>query len=195
MPTVDSMIKQLKPEVSERRFIHSINTMETAKSLAKRLKADVAKCETAGLLHDCAKNITGVMAIEMCERYGIELDYVLRQQTSLLHGYLGRIVAKEKYGIKDDEILDAIEHHTMGRPAMGLVEKIIFLADYIEPHRFFAGVEELRVIAYKKPDYAVVVAIDGTIRKIISKGEMIHPKILDTRNYYISIQEGEMDGI
>jgi predicted HD superfamily hydrolase involved in NAD metabolism len=194
MAALDSMIDFLKMEVSERRFIHSLNTMKTAMDLAKRLRADIKKCQTAGLLHDCAKNIIGSRAIDMCSRYDIELDYVLRNQTSLLHGYLGRIVAREKFGIEDEEVLNAIANHTMGRPAMSTVEKIVFLADYIEPHRFYPGVEELRELAYKDPDCAVVVAVDTTIKKILSKRELLHTRIIETRNYYISIK-GDMDGI
>ncbi len=194
MAALDSMIDFLKMEVSERRFIHSLNTMKTAMDLAKRLRADIRKCQMAGLLHDCAKNIIGSRAVDMCSRYGIELDYILRNQTSLLHGYLGKVVAREKFGIVDEEVLNAIANHTMGRPDMSMVEKIVFLADYIEPHRFFPGVEELRDIAYKDPDLAVVVAIDTTVKKILSKRELLHPRIIDTRNYYISIK-GDMNGI
>ena len=194
MPTLDSMIEFLKMEVSERRFIHSINTMETAGKIAKKLDADENKCQIAGLLHDCAKNIIGNKAIEMCKKYGIELDYIFRKQTNLLHGYLGRIVAKNKFGIDDEDVLNAIANHTLGRPAMAPVEKAIFLADYIEPHRFFSGVEELRELVFKDPDQAIIVSIDSTIKKILAKEEMLHPKILDTRNFYISIQ-GESNGI
>jgi predicted HD superfamily hydrolase involved in NAD metabolism len=193
MQAIDDMIVFLKKEVSERTFVHSVSTMETAVRIAERFGADVRKCAAAGLLHDCAKGITGSGAIRMCLRNGIRPDDIQKRHTVLLHGCLGRIIARDALGVDDEEILDAIGSHTMGRPAMSMVEKIIFLADYIEPHRSFTGVGKLRKITYEDPDKAVIYAIDGTIRDILSKGDLLHPGIIDTRNYYI-LKRGESDG-
>jgi predicted HD superfamily hydrolase involved in NAD metabolism len=194
MASVGEMMGSLKTEVSERRFIHSVSTMETAVLLAGKYGADADKCAAAGLLHDCAKGVCGDRALRMSRENGIELDYILERCTILLHGYLGRVIARSRFGIDDEDVLNAIANHTMGRPAMSLTEKIIFLADYIEPHRSFTGVGKLRKMVHEDLDKAVIYAIDGTIRKILSKGDLLHPRILDTRNYYI-LKQGESDGV
>lgn len=126
-----SLASTLRPK----RFRHTLGVAHTAAMLAACHGADVKRAELAGMLHDCAKYLTGSEMIQQCERNGLAMSPVERENTALLHGKLGAWLAGTRYGIRDAEILSAIEYHTTGRPAMGLLEKILYIADYIEPDR------------------------------------------------------------
>ena len=188
MLQIKQLMERLRTEVSGEKYAHSVNTMKTAGQIAGELGADPVKCRIAGLLHDCAKSVAGKEAVELCIMNGFRPDDILTKEPHLLHGYLGRLNARVRFGIDDNEILDAIEHHIMGRPGMTATEKVVFIADYIEPDRSFRGVVKLRELVTKDIDLAIITAIDGTIKKILSSGDLLHPKIIETRNYYISIK-------
>ena len=132
------MITLLSKELKESRLMHTFGVIDTATALAKAYQADIKKCERAALLHDCAKYMPLEDMIAICERNFVELNDVEKSKDSLLHAKAGACLAYEKYGIKEKEILDAIKYHTTGRPDMSLIEKIIFVSDYIEPGRDFS---------------------------------------------------------
>lgn len=132
------MITLLSKELKESRLMHTFGVIDTATALAKAYQADIKKCERAALLHDCAKYMPLEDMIAICERNFVELNDLEKSKDSLLHAKAGACLAYEKYGIKDKEILDAIKYHTTGRPDMSLIEKIIFVSDYIEPGRDFS---------------------------------------------------------
>ena len=129
------MIMLLSKDLKESRLLHTLGVMDTASALAKAHCADVRKCETAALLHDCAKYMPIDEMIAICERNFIKLSDLEKEDEGLLHSKAGACLAYEKYGIKDSEILEAIKWHTTGKPDMSLIEKIIFISDYIEPNR------------------------------------------------------------
>lgn len=129
------MIMLLSKDLKESRLLHTLGVMDTASALAKAHGADVRKCETAALLHDCAKYMPIDEMIAICERNFIKLSDLEKEDEGLLHSKAGACLAYEKYGIKDSEILEAIKWHTTGKPDMSLIEKIIFISDYIEPNR------------------------------------------------------------
>lgn len=183
--TKDEMLSKLEKAVSKNRLIHSINVMNTAVKMAERFGANMEKAEIAGLLHDCAKNIKGKEAIALCEELGIEVDEIERIQTGLLHGALGAKLAEMEYKIEDAEILKAILYHTTGREKMGLLEKIIFLSDYIEPGRNFPGVDIIRAQAMNDLDGAILAALDRTITHVIQRKQLLHPRTVNARNYMI----------
>ena len=182
--TIDNIIENLKGTLEEKRFNHSIGVMEMAVKLAKIHGADENKAELAGLLHDCAKNIPYDDMYKMCADFRIELDEVTMKQPGLVHAFLGAYIAKRDYGI-DDEIYDAIYYHTVGKPDMAILTKIIYIADSIEKNRHYEGVEELRELAYEDLDKALVMQIDNTIRSVLRKGTLLHTNTIDTRNYYL----------
>lgn len=183
--TIDEMKVQLEKELSPRRFTHSLNVMLTAVRLAKDYNEDGEKAAVAGLLHDCARNIRGAKVFELCEKYGIMIDEVSAVQPELLHGPLGSRIAGTVYGIEDKAVLEAIGCHTTGKYNMGLLDKIIFIADYIEPGRKFKGVEEVRKAARKNLDLAVLMALDKTILHVVGKKALIHTDTVKARNYII----------
>lgn len=180
------MESKLKGMLLEKRYRHSVNVMETAVKMAEFYNADVEKARVAGLLHDCAKNYSTAQMLELCNLYGIELDSVSKAQPGLIHAFLGAEVAKREFGIDDDEIYDAIYYHTVGKPAMNLLTKIIYIADGIEPLRTYEGVDTLREIAFHDIDKAIIYQMDMTIKQVIKKGTLLHPGTVNTRNYYIS---------
>ena len=183
--TIDQMKEQLKNNLLEKRFNHSVGVMETAVALARLYGADEEKAAIAGLLHDCAKNYSKEDMFALCIEYGIELDDVMKKSTGLIHGLLGAEVAKRDYGIDDEEIYDAIYYHTVGKPDMSLLTQIIYIADGIEPLRHYDGVDRIRELAEENLDKALILQIDYTIKSVISKGGLLHTNTIDTRNYYL----------
>ena len=183
--TIDEMREKLKLALTEKRYNHSIGVMQTAVSLARQYGADVEKTAIAALLHDCAKNYSKSEMLELCEKYNVELDPISRESTGLIHGFLGAVLAYEYYEAGDPEIYDAIYFHTIGKPDMSLITKIIYLADGIEPNRSYEGVERIRETAFEDIDRALIMQIDSTIKSVISKGGLIHTNTIDTRNFYL----------
>jgi len=176
------MRAKLKKSLSETRYIHSLNVMEEAVKLAVHYNADVEKARIAGLLHDCAKNIGKDEEERLVRKYGIVTDDIQRQSSALMHSIIGMYIARDEYGVDDEEILSAIYWHTTGRPGMTLHEKIIFVADYIEPGRNFDVVKRVREYVYEDLDRCILLCTDSTIMYLIQKGKVIHPYTLDTRN-------------
>jgi predicted HD superfamily hydrolase involved in NAD metabolism len=173
---------KLKKLLSDERFNHSLGVMETSEKLAVRYGIDVEKAKIAGLLHDCAKNLREDELVALANKYGIQIDDVLEKSPTLLHGPVGGYMIEDYFGIHDDEIKRAIMLHTTGDRDMTLLDKIIFLADYIEPNRNFDGVENLREMAYKNLDEAVIMALDETIKYVIEKGQLLYQKTVIARN-------------
>ena len=128
--------RKLGKELDGYRYRHTLGVMYMAAALAMRYDITLLQnAQVAGLLHDCAKGIPNDKKIKMCEKRGIEITLIERKNPSLLHAKLGAALAKEKYGVSDPDILGAIRWHTTGKADMSMLEKIIFIADYIEPMR------------------------------------------------------------
>lgn len=156
--------KKLRKELDEDRYTHTLGVMYTSAALAMRYGVDLEKAQVAGLLHDCAKCIPNEKKLKMCEKYNIPITRVENNAPFLLHSKLGAYLAKEKYGVKDEEILQAIVWHTTGKPDMTLLEEIVFLADYIEPMRWKAeNLEEIRRTAFVDLDLAVYMTLRDTL--------------------------------
>lgn len=162
--------------LSEERFTHSLGVADEAVKIARRYNADTDSAYIAGLLHDCAKDYTPKKKIKLAKKYNFHIDYIMEQQVDLTHSFLGSFVAEDKYGITDRDVLNAIEYHTTGRDNMSLLEKIIFLADSIEPNRKpYPDLERLRKLVYEDIDKAMQFSLETTIDYNIRKGRLIHP--------------------
>lgn len=180
---------KLKKSLKPNRYIHSLNVMSSAADLSKSFGVDVKKAGLAGLLHDCARDLTLDKALMLCRKFQIETDEITRLQPEfLLHGPIGAKIAEFEYGINDGAVLNAIRFHTTGRENMGLLDKIIFVADAIEPNRNYPGVEEIRKIAFDDLDLAVLMSMDKTLAYILSNGNLIHPDTVNARNYIIRME-------
>ena len=149
-----------------------------------RYGADIYKARIAGLLHDCAKNVSDDKQLDLCKKYKLPISDTEKKLSYLLHAKLGAYIAKKEYGVKDKEILSAIEYHTTGKPDMKMLEKIVFVADYIEPGRDKAPrLDEIRVEAFQDIDYAMLMIFDDTISYILSSDGIIDNTTLDAYNY------------
>lgn len=179
------MKAELEKILPPKRFLHSIGVAEEAVKLAKLYGADADKAYTAGLLHDCAKGYSIDEQIRMCNDLGVSLDAASLKCVAVIHAPLGAEIAKQKYGISDVEILDAIRYHTVGAANMTTLIKIIYLADMIEPSRDFEGVEHIRALSLKNLDEAVLAALEKSIEFNLKKKTIIHPDTLTAWNYMI----------
>lgn len=179
--------KKVKKNISKNRYEHTLGVEFTSASLAMRYdSALINKARIAGILHDCAKNIGEDKLIKVCKDNNLPIsEYDKKNAESLLHGRVGAIYAGEIYDIDDMEIIDAIKYHTLGRPQMTLLEKIVFTADYIEPGRDkAANLELIRRTAFLDIDEAVYLIVRDTIDYLKNKGDVIAPVIYDVFEYY-----------
>ncbi|MCY6959727.1 bis(5'-nucleosyl)-tetraphosphatase (symmetrical) YqeK [Clostridium brassicae] len=185
MWTEDKIVQYLKENLKESRFKHSISVMDTAIKLADIYGEDIEKAKIAGLVHDCAKYLQRERMLSVAREYGYDITKVCFKNSSLLHGVAGAYVAKNIIGIEDEDILNSIAYHTTGRRNMSMLEKIIFIADYIEPLRDFPGVDVVREMAFKDIDKSLIMAFDRTIKYVIEKGQLLHNDTVEARNYMI----------
>ncbi len=177
--------KRLKKELDKDRFAHTLGVMYTAGSLAMAHQADLEKALYAGLLHDCAKCIPNQKKIKLCKKYGIGISAMEEQNPFLLHAKLGAYLAKKDYKVKDEEILHAIRVHTTGEPGMGVLDKIIYIADYIEPNRCKApDLKEARRLAFEDLDAAMVKILSDTLDYLGGRNAQTDPKTLETYQYF-----------
>ena len=150
--------------------------------------ADVEKALIAGLLHDCAKYVPNDKKISKCKKRGIPISKCEYDNPELLHAKLSAVYAKEKYGITDPEILSAITYHTTGHPGMTLLEKIIYIADYIEPNRnMLPEMEIIRKEAYSDIDVCLLHILKNCVNYLGKKGSAIDPLTQETYDYYRNI--------
>ncbi|MBE5921543.1 MAG: HD domain-containing protein [Lachnospiraceae bacterium] len=177
----EDLKKRLKPS----RYAHTVGVYHTAISLAMRYGVPLKKAAFAGLLHDCAKYGTDEEILAKCDKYGVVLTDEERLALPILHAKLGMYYAKERYGIADEDILNAISFHTTGRIAMSDLEKIIFVADYIEPGRTEAPrLDEIRAEAFKNMDAAICMIYEDTLAYLKAKNRAIESTTLNAFHYY-----------
>ena len=146
MTSLEEAYEYVKKNLKENRFIHTLGVIEEAKKLAKINGVSEEKAEMAALCHDIAKNIPKTEMLEIMKENNIILTEDEENSPSIWHSILGPIVTKKELKIEDEEILSAIRWHTTGKENMTKLEKIIYIADMIEPSRDFDGVEELRKV-------------------------------------------------
>lgn len=184
------LIRTLEQELNYKRFVHTLAVAGTAASLAMCYGADIEKAEIAGLLHDCAKCLDVRKMQRLCEKAGLEISPYERSSGSLLHSKAGSVLATEKYGVSDPDLLNAIRYHTTGRPGMSLLEKIIFVADYIEPGRFSAkNLPLVRKMAFADIDEALLKILYDTLVYLNSTGNTVDPMTQKTYDYYKRLDE------
>ena len=164
-----------------KRIPHVLGTEQEAVRLAERYGADVRKAQVAALLHDCTKKLDMEQQLALCRRYGIRLDELEQKALKLLHAKTGAAIARDVFGV-DDEIYRAIWWHTTGHANMTLLEKIIYLADYIEPSRDFPGVDKLRSVCYKDLDEGLLLGLEMSIEEMTNMGNPVHHATIEARD-------------
>ena len=179
------MIRTIQKELKYPRFIHTLGVAFTATSLAARYGADIRKAETAGILHDCAKYLDVAQMERLCINAGIPISMIESGNGSLLHSKAGCVLARDKYGVEDPEILNAIAWHTTGKPDMTLLEKILFIADYIEPGRDKAPhLDSIRAAAFDDLDTALRMILKDTLEYLRKDGKPIDEMTQKTYDFY-----------
>lgn len=184
--------EQLKRQQDAERFEHSIGVMYTAASLAMRYDYDVEKAMLAGLLHDCAKCLPNEQKIEECRQRNIPISDVEYQSPFLLHAKLGAAYAAEKFHVCDVEILHAIQYHTTGCVDMSLLDKIIYVADYMEPNRTKGKrLGEIRKMAYCNLNECITMILQDNLAYLEEKDFAIDPLTEQVYKFYSKEQSHE----
>ncbi len=176
--------------LSEKRFKHSLRVANVARDLADYYGVDTNKTYLTGLLHDYAKGISGDQLLAIAEENNLIENEVDRQVPDLLHAPVGAHLLKKEVGINDEEILNAVKFHTLGSVEMKEMDKIIFLADMIEPGRDYPGIERLKCLAFRNLDQGMLVGLESTIKYCIDQGRILHPRTVLVRNHFLMLLWG-----
>lgn len=165
--------KKLQDVLKKKRYAHTLGVRYIAAALAMRYGCSIEKAQMAGLLHDCAKGYAEEELLSLASQYKLEISKAEGENPHLLHAKVGAYLAEHEYGVKEKEILDAIRFHTTGKPNMTVLEKIIFIADYIEPNRrMLNGLPQCRVLAFKDLDMAMYQILKNTLEYLRGQGGM-----------------------
>lgn len=179
------LLGKIAEQMSEKRFRHVLGVEKAALELAARYGCDPIKASLAALLHDYAKEQPDCLFLDLIDRY--QLDPALKNWgNNVWHGLVGRYLIGEHFGISDEEILTAIARHTVGAADMTLLDKVLYVADYIEIGREFPGVETARDLAKEDLDKAVAYETARTIEHLARKNFPIYPQTLETYNAYVT---------
>jgi predicted HD superfamily hydrolase involved in NAD metabolism len=186
--TREYLISKIEKRLTDKRFEHTLRVEETALKLAEIHKGDPYKVSLAAILHDNAKNYSNEKKLRLCNKYHVHLSKAEEENIDLVHSKLGGILAKDKYHIDDIEIIHAIMYHTTGRPHMSKTEKIIYIADFIEPGRKeFPGLKKARELAEIDLDLALIKILMLTINHIIDRGKIIDSITEETYEFYYKL--------
>lgn len=181
----EQLMQRVQMQMSERRFKHVLGVEETAIALAKKYGASPEKTSIAALTHDYAKERPDDEFILVINRDGYDKE-LLNYGNAIWHGLVGADFVSRELGITDEEILSAIRLHTTGAAQMSLLDKIIYVADYIEPGRTFPGVKEARELALLDLDEAVAFETKHTLEHLLAQEQKIYPKTIETYNYWVA---------
>ena len=197
MPSLSKLRKEMEKTLEPKRYEHTLSVAYTAANLAMVHGVDIEKALVAGMLHDCAKCLSHHKQVSICEKNHMSLSEMEKEdESSLIHAKTGCILAREEYGIKDEDILNAICYHTTGRPDMSPLEKIIYIADYIEPGRkhakrtagtsdvFLHNLTEARKLAYDNLDQALCRILSDTLSYLKEKGGKVDSMTQKAYEYY-----------
>ena len=184
----EQLLVKMQQFLPEKRFKHCLGVEQAAIDLAERFGVDVEKAGLAGLLHDYAKKLSDEEFLALIDKYA--LDPALKDWgNNVWHSMVGIYKIQEDLGLADSEILRAIEVHTVGSAQMSDLDKVVYVADYIEPNRDFPGVEQAREIAHVSLNQAVAYETAHTVEHLAHKGLPIYPQTLETYNAYVHYLE------
>ncbi|MGT2712175.1 bis(5'-nucleosyl)-tetraphosphatase (symmetrical) YqeK [Streptococcus oriscaviae] len=181
----EALLEKIRAAMNPQRFQHVLGVEEVALALAEQYGCDTRKASLAALLHDYAKEVENQVFIDLIAKYDLDKD-LLNWDNNIWHGVVGAYKIAEDFGLKDPEIFQAIQRHTVGASQMTLLDKVLYVADYIEPNRDFPGVEEARRLAKCDLDQAVAYETAQTIAYLAKKRIPIHPQTLKTYNGYVA---------
>ncbi|HFU3951897.1 TPA: bis(5'-nucleosyl)-tetraphosphatase (symmetrical) YqeK [Streptococcus suis] len=180
-----ALLEKIRVAMKPARFQHVLGVEQAALVLADQYGCDPKKASLAALLHDYAKEVEDQVFLDLIAKYDLDRD-LLNWDNNIWHGVVGAYKIAEDFGLEDQEIFQAIQRHTIGAGQMTLLDKVLYVADYIEPNRDFPGVDEARRIARESLDKAVAYETAQTISYLAKKGIPIYPQTLETYNGYVS---------
>lgn len=180
--TMDRLEQVVISLLKKKRIDHVLGCRDTAMELAHIWGADVTDAARAGLLHDVTKALDGPLQLTICGEYGTLLDDFSKENPKTLHALTGSMVARDVFG-ENEAVVSAIRSHTTGKGGMTTLEKIIYVADYMEPNRKFPGVEELRKKAYTDLDGALKLGLETTLEHLKNQGAEVSPATRDALEY------------
>lgn len=179
------MQKKLVKYLDEDRFAHTLGVMYTCASLAMVHGYDLEDAQVAGILHDCAKCIPNKKKLKLCSQHNISVTAFEEEHPFLLHAKLGAYIARKKYDITDEEILSSITYHTTGRREMSLLEKIVYIADYIEPMRNKApNLDKIRKLAFQDLDECLYEILKDTLEYLDENPQNVDNTTKEAFSYY-----------
>ena len=186
--------KAMEKALDAERYEHTLGVEYTAASLAMRYGGPVQNARLAGLLHDCAKCLNDEKKLSICEKHNISINEIERRNPFLLHSKVGSYLAMEEFHVNDPDVINAILNHTTGRPGMSLLEKIIFVADYIEPDRNKApNLNKIRQTAFVDLEEALLMILEDTLNHLKTTAGEIDPMTEKTYEYYRK-KDGDENG-
>ena len=191
MDKIHRIKDEMRKLLTLKRYNHTLGVEKMAVELAHKYGADINKVRKGALLHDCSKQFTLTKMHELCDCDETIAFY--GHLGELLHGFAGSVYAKKEFGITDEEILNSIRYHTIGRRGMSLTEKIIYVADAIEPSRINEEVETIRRLAFEDINEAIIHEVDRKMEYLIKKEAIIHPSTVDMRNWLLHSRKGEKE--
>lgn len=185
--------KKLEKSLDSKRYEHTLGVAYTASALAMCNNVDIEKALVAGLLHDCAKCMSNDKRISICKKNHIPITETEKKNPFLLHAKVGSYLARKQFHVNDKDILNAILYHTTGRPQMSVLEKIIYIADYIEPGRKQApNLNKVRKLAFEDIDAALLQILDDILGYLQGGDNTIDPMTQQTYDYYVRQSCAEM---
>jgi len=188
--TFEQYRRIIEEKLPPRVYRHSLEAAEAAVSLAERYGASADVAYIAGLLHDYGKAYNHEQLLKWAEEFGLELDWITLSSDKLLHAPVGAVLVKKELGITDQPILDAVAYHTTGRSGMSLLEKVIYLSDYVEPGRTYEGVDKIKQVAAEDLDKALLAAVDSAICSVVRRRLFLHPRSIEFRNSLLQVGSG-----
>lgn len=178
-------ISVIQSKLTDERFIHSLNVAKCSLTLAKKYGANEQKAYLAGILHDIMKNATYEEMLNEIKKANFTLTDVERNNHKLWHAIAGAAFIKNELNIKDEEIISAIYCHTTAKKNMTLLDKIIYVADFISEDRTYNGIEEIRLAANENLEKAMIIGLQFTIYDLAKKQQLIHPSSIEAYNQLI----------
>ncbi|BED91959.1 MAG: bis(5'-nucleosyl)-tetraphosphatase (symmetrical) YqeK [Candidatus Improbicoccus pseudotrichonymphae] len=172
----------VRKNMSEKRYIHSVNVAKVAAKLAKKYGGRPEKARIAGILHDITKEWGYRKHLDILKKYGVKVNKYEINSKKLLHALSGSVYIKYILEIKDKDIINSVRYHTTARSGMSLLEKVVYIADFISEERTFFGVEYLRSLADKSLDSVFPAAINQSMRELINSKRIIHPNTFNAYN-------------
>lgn len=181
---LEELRDRVRKRMREKRYIHTLGVEEKVVELAEKYRADIEKCRIAAILHDVAKEMQIDKMKDICQKnFSEELSKEDMEINEILHGFAGCIIARDEFGITDEDILNGIKYHTVGKRGLSLLGRIIYIADGIEKNRDYPAVDEIRREVEKDLDKGIILEIDRKVEYLTERKGKIHKNTVEMREW------------